>query len=135
MKKFAFISLVLACLCFAYAPQASAQLVTTTVSTDTLLNADEGYVSFGTVADGVKSIQAVANRLSGTAAGKAYLQVTNDKTNWVTIDSSAAFSNAAVNTHIFTATTMGNYLQYRVKFTTSGTVTMQMKAVLVRRKL
>ncbi len=135
MKKFFSILFVAICLCFGYSQQASAQLVTTTTSTDTLTNTDETTISFGTVPDGVKSIQAIANRLTGTAAGKAYLQVSNDRTNWVTIDSSAAFSNASVNTHIFSLTANGQYLAYRVRFTSSGTTTMEAKAVLVRRRM
>lgn len=135
MKKIIACLFALACLFFAYTPQANAQLVTTTTSTDTLTNTDETIISFGTVADGVKSIQAIANRLTGTAAGKAYLQVSNDRTNWVTIDSSAAFSNASVNTHIFSLTGNGQYVAYRVRFTSSGTTTMEAKAVLLRRRM
>jgi cyclophilin family peptidyl-prolyl cis-trans isomerase len=134
MKKILAFLFALACLCFVNT-DASAQLITTTVSTDTLSGTDEAFISFGTVADGIKSIQATANRLSGTAAGKVYLQVTNDRTNWVTIDSSAAFSNAAVNTHIFSVTGNGQYLQYRLRFTSSGTVTMQAVGTMLRRRL
>lgn len=112
-----------------------AQLVTTITSTDTLSNADATYISFGTLADGAKSVQAVLTRLSGALAGKVYLEANNDKANWVTIDSSAALTDGATATHLFTCAGNGLYLQYRLKFVTTGTVSAVPRGVLLRRHL
>lgn len=67
------------------------------------------------------SFQAVATKISGTVAGYAYLQASDDGTNYHTISDSLTLTNVTTNTKIFVVS--GNqHLYYRIKFEGSGTM-------------
>lgn len=100
---------------------ASAQKAMT--ASGTLTNATTGYVtSIVPGGYGNLSIQLIVTKTSGTVAGAAYLQASNDGTNYNDIapTDTLALTDAAVNSKLWNVGTTP-YLYYRAKIVTTGT--------------
>ncbi len=89
----------------------------------TLTDATTGYVtSIIPGGYGNLSIQLIVTKTSGTVAGAAYLQASNDGTNYNDIapTDTLALANVAVNSKLWNVGTTP-YLYYRAKIVTTGT--------------
>jgi len=90
-------------------------------SAATLTNAGTAYVTVSpTLLHNQVSFQALVTKVSGTIAGTAILQWSNDNTNFINTDT-LTLSNQTTNTQIFPKTYNSAYY-YRIKFTGSGTM-------------
>jgi len=82
-------------------------------------------------------VQVIANKLTGTPAGKAYLYGSLDGINYTLTDSSAAFTDIAANVAYFTKVTTP-YVFYKVQVRPMGvastTQTTQVRVYYVLRK-
>lgn len=119
MKKYSLIFI----LCSIFSLGFSQNVVTTmTGSADTLTDTEVDYVTITpSIYYEQVSFQAKVTKLSGTVAGYAYLQASNDGTNYSTISDSLTLTNVTTNTKIFVVS--GNqYYYYRLKFEGSGTM-------------
>lgn len=109
---------------------------------DTITNSGTKTNTLKVTSDyGKISIQSVVTRLSGTAGGTITLQVSNDGSNWVSIDTGAVVSKKYTYTVTNTTTqsTMFTiyrpaYLYYRVSYTGTGTMSCRMSSYLIARK-
>jgi hypothetical protein len=121
-------------------------------SSDTVTNTGSGYVqlqvkgSYSSIA-----IQAVSNKISGTAAGTVTLQGSNDGTNFVTVDASYLYdmstsapyttggsatlsvTNVATSTGIFVLNG-SPYAYYRLSHTGSGAMVSRLRGYLMPNK-
>ena len=125
MKK---ILVVLMALCTVFV--ATAQIRTIS-SRDTNTNAATSYVNIKSIASKVKSFQATVTKISGTVAGKVYLQGTVDGTAFITIDS-LVLSDQAINSKVFPITST-LYNSYRGQFTSTGTQSSYLILSVLRR--
>ncbi len=125
MKK---ILVVLMALCTVFV--ATAQIRTIS-SRDTNTNATTSYVNIKSIASKVKSFQATVTKISGTVAGKVYLQGTVDGTAFITIDS-LVLSDQAINSKVFPITST-LYNSYRGQFTSTGTQSSYLILSVLRR--
>jgi hypothetical protein len=149
MKKLFFLSMVLLALSFVskHINPVHAQRVTTltpTAADDTLTNTDTAtvYISAGlgsnssaVIESEAVSIRAKITRLSGTLAGVISLEGNTSTGDWKTI-ASDTLSNAASATYDYgLKNSVGElqYVQYRLVFKTSGTVSAIPKGYYVRR--
>ncbi len=96
---------------------------------DSTLNTDTGAIVFQAV-PAIKAIQATVTKISGTVAGKVYLQGTIDG-NWISLDS-LTNSNQATNSKLFPLSET-YYYSYRLYYTTSGTQASILKGSYLRR--
>jgi hypothetical protein len=119
MKKYSLIFML--CLMFS-ATFAQNAVTTMTGSADTLTDTEVDYVTITpTIYYEQVSFQAKVTKISGTVAGYAYLQASNDNTNFSTISDSLTLTNVTTNTKIFVVS--GNqFMYYRLKFEGSGTM-------------
>ncbi len=110
-----------------------AQSTKKTVSVDTLVDAETQYITFNPMASKLSSIQVTVKKVTGTVAGKVYLEGTIDG-NYVYLDS-LTLSDQATNTKVFPISkAIGtSYLGYRAKFVTTGTQTSTAAAAWLRR--
>lgn len=67
------------------------------------------------------AFQAVITKVSGTVGGYAYVQASNDNTNFVTISDSLALTNITTNTKVFVLTN-NPYMYYRIYAEGTGTM-------------
>ena len=109
---------------------ATAQIRTIS-SRDTNTNAATSYVNIKSIASKVKSFQATVTKISGTVAGKVYLQGTVDGTAFITIDS-LVLSDQAINSKVFPITST-LYNSYRGQFTSTGTQSSYLILSVLRR--
>lgn len=134
MKKFISILLVAIGTFFAINVNAQAPTLMPLIAGDTVVNtatvnkvftASAGYRDIG--------VQAVITKISGTAGGTATFQGSLDNTNWENIGSAYTITDVASQAKAFTQT--GNpYHYYRVKFTGTGTMSVQVRVYYVLRK-
>jgi hypothetical protein len=125
----------------------NAQLVTTlapTAADDTLTNADTAYIYISTgvgsnssaiTEASAVSVRAHLKKLSGTAAGSIALQGNTSTGDWTQI-SAGTFTNTTSQVFDYSLrNSVGQlqYVQYRLVFITSGTVSAVPKAYLLRR--
>lgn len=136
MKKFLSIFLILAVVFIApkisnaqqatLMPLLAGDSISTSSSLDTVnktISVTAGYSALG--------IQVVTTKISGTVAGKAYLYVSLDGTNYTLTDSSAAFANQTTNVAVFTKVTTP-YTSYRIQVRAAdGAVSTQVNRVRV----
>lgn len=133
MKKILFLlSMALFTLISVQAQRVPTAVTRSISSFDTLTNVDTSAINYNSIGSHVKGFQATVTKVSGTVAGKVYLQGTIDGYAWVTIDS-LTLSNQATNTKIFpiTATT---YNSYRSNAITSGTQVSVLTLAVLRRQ-
>lgn len=125
MKKI--LSLLTLCLAVVIAASAQQPQITyaqppvrTTLSPRNLVNTDTLAINFYGVGDNVKGFQITAVKVSGTVAGKIYLQGTLDGVAWVKIDSLVLADVSTPQTKIVIPahTTYNSYQAYAI---TSGT--------------
>lgn len=102
---------------------------------DTLVNTDAATVTGETIPDGwnVAAVQVTARKVSGTLAGKVYVQHSYNGIDYVTFDS-LTLSDASRTTKIF-AITGTPALQYRALFNSSGTVRYLPELYILRRRI
>lgn len=101
---------------------------------DTVVNAGTEYATLKVANSGSNvSVQIVATKISGTVAGTAVLQASNDGVNYVSIGADTlTLTNVTTNTHLWSVSA-NPYIYYRVKVTGSGTMVATIKGYLVRR--
>jgi hypothetical protein len=90
----------------------------TVIAPDTAINTDTVAIVFTGIPSKIKSFQATTKKVSGTVAGKVYLQGTNDG-NWLNVDS-LTVTDVATTTKLFTLTST-IYFSYRAYYITTGT--------------
>lgn len=92
-------------------------------SADTLVNTTPDYVVVTpTLFYEQISFQAVVTKVSGTVAGYAVIQGSNDGTNYLDVNTdSLLMTNVTTNTKVFVLT-YNSHLHYRIKFVGSGTM-------------
>lgn len=99
---------------------------------DTLVNADTTVIYFNEIGSHLKNIDVLVKKVSGTIAGKVYIQGSN--TGWVNYHNldSLSCTDVAENKKpsLFTAT---SFLSYRVFYITSGTQVCVVYAAYLRR--
>jgi len=100
-------------------------------STDTTSNADTTSVSFIGIGGKVKGFQASVIKVSGTVAGKVYLQG-NINGDWVSIDSLTA-TDQALSTKLFPISSTTCY-SYRAYYITTGTQKSYIRFAYLRRQ-
>ena len=102
------------------------------VEVDTTSNTDTTTLVFNGIGGKVKSFQASVVKVSGTVAGKVYLQGTVNGNDWVNLDSLTA-TNVSLSTKVFpiTATT---YYSYRAYYITTGTQASYLTFAYLRRQ-
>jgi hypothetical protein len=113
--------IALIAICIAFTGVAQAQTAMT--ASGTLTDATTGYVTSKVPGGyGNLSIQLIVTKTSGTVAGTAWLQASNDGTNYVTINSTdtLALTNVAAQSKLWNVG-ISPYLYYRAKITTTGT--------------
>jgi len=98
---------------------------------DTNINAATSYVSFNSIASKVNSFQATVKKISGTVAGKVYLQGTIDGLAFINIDS-LVLTDQSINSKVFPVTST-IYNSYRGQFTTTGTQSSYLILTVLRR--
>ena len=110
-----------------------AQSTKKVVSVDTLVDAETQNITFNPMSSKLRAIQVTVKKVTGTVAGKVYLEGTIDG-NYVLLDS-LTLSDQAINTKIFpfTRSVGTNYLGYRARFATTGTQTSTASASWLRR--
>lgn len=130
MKPFKFLTLffVLSALAFSYTASAQSKLLTNKPTKATLNNTDTAYINYiGIGAQEASTIHYVHEKVSGTVAGKAYFEISNNNTDWV-IKDSLALSDVAKAQKIFD-TSPFNYRSARIKIYTTGTQVSKASAV------
>lgn len=99
---------------------------------DTTVNTDTVRLYANNLESGLKSIEVLVEKISGTVGGKVYIQ--GSSTEWRYADNidSLTCSNQAQNFKkvLFTAT---NYLSYRIYYPTSGTQSCVVYFAVLRR--
>lgn len=131
MKKIIF-SLILAAGLFAVGnaqnatllPLAAGDTVSNTGTVNKTIRATAGYSAIG--------VQPVLTKISGTVAGKIYLMVSLDGTNFIKTDSITNADQTTNTTFWSKQTTPGTY--YRVQAAGSGTMSAQLRVYYVLRK-
>ena len=103
-----------------------------TVSTDTTVDVDTSIVTFTMVPTDIISFQSTVTRVTGTAAGKVYLEGTTDGNAWVRLDS-MTLTNQATNSKFFTISTKPTAYSYRAYYIPSGTQTSYQRFSYLRR--
>jgi hypothetical protein len=109
--------------------------LTISAADDTLVNADTATVSLPVVSN---SVSATANleKVSGTVAGKIYLEASVDGSTYDRLDS-LTLANVATNNKTFNLRSSNGHLiyaSYRLSFITSGTQASKPKAYATRRE-
>ena len=99
---------------------------------DTLTNADTSLLNFNAIGSKVKSFEINALKISGTVAGKVYLQGTVDGSNWLNVDSLVLADQAAIQIKTVLPT-VTSYYSYRTKCITTGTQSFSVQFFAVRR--
>lgn len=119
MKKYAL--LLFGCALIASSTVAQTTVVTMTGSAATLTNAATVYVAVAPTQSYEQiAFQPLVTKVSGTIAGTATLQYSNDNTNFINTDT-LTLTNITTNTAIYPKTYNPAYY-YRIKFTGSGTM-------------
>lgn len=123
MKPFKLLSLffVLAAIISSFTVSAQSKILTNKPTKATLTNSDTSYINYiGIGAQEASAIHYVHEKVSGTVAGKAYFEISNNNTDWV-IKDSLALTDVAKSQKFFEATPF-NYRSARIKvYTTGGT--------------
>lgn len=107
----------------------------TRVQSDTSVNADTSVISWVPMPSKLISMTSTVTRLSGSVAGKVYLQATDDNSDWVTLDS-MVLTNQATNSKRFPLRSAAgtSYYGYRFYYISSGTQTSKQSGLaLIRR--
>lgn len=134
MKK---ILLILAASALLFSGEIKAQAVQMTGS-DTVVNAATVNLDLKTNnAYNNVSFQLVTTKLTGTVAGTAKLQASNDGTNWLTINTAGADTATITNVAAFSYfwnEAPNHYLYYRLNIVGSGTSTYIVRAYVMPRK-
>lgn len=100
---------------------------------DTLTNTDTSYINFKGIGSHLKGLQMTALKISGTVAGKIYLQGTIDGLAWNNIDSLVLANSAGYQTK-FVAVSGTSYFSYRSTSITTGTQSFSHTLASVRRQ-
>lgn len=101
--------------------ECKAQLLKTyTPVKDTCVNADTTVIRLDGVTSEVVAFHVKAEKVSGTVAGTATLQGSNDGTNWTAVGSAFTLTNIAHNQTVYEPAKL-SWMQYRVQVITSGT--------------
>lgn len=98
---------------------------------DTNVNAVTSYINYNTVQSKVKAFQASVKKVSGTVAGKVYLEATVDGGQWVKLDS-LVLTDVAAQTKVFPISAT-SYNSYRANFSTTGTQVSYLIFSMLRR--
>lgn len=134
MKKIVFLLLIIV---GSFAAKAQTDLVSPAFGNllDTVTNTATKYVGAKiTGSPKVIGLAVTVTKISGTVAGTASLEASNDGTNYFAIASSSN-TNTDVATQVWGWEDVDPaYLYYRVKVTGSGTMAVQIKGKLVIRK-
>jgi hypothetical protein len=134
MKNLIVIVTVMLCFAFCTVQDAQSQSILMAGSGDTIVNTGAKSVSqkFTTTAN-VVSFQAVVSKVSGTVAGTAVLQASNNDTTWVTISTDTlTLTDVAVNSKVWNVPN-NPYVSYRILYTGSGTMAAVARGWAVRR--
>jgi hypothetical protein len=101
-------------------PTTHAQILKTiTPAKDTCVDVDTTVINVTPSSNDVIAFHVKAAKVSGTVAGKFYLQASIDNTNWVTTDS-VSLANQSYNLGTFEPSAL-SYAYYRIRVVTSGT--------------
>lgn len=119
MKK---LFLLLAFSLLSLVSNAQSAVTTMTGSGDTITNTGTDFVTITPqIYYEQVSFQAVVTKISGTVGGYAYVQASNDNTNFVTVSDSLALTNVTTNTKVFVFAN-NPYMYYRIYFEGTGTM-------------
>lgn len=122
MNPFKLLSFVfiLFAMVFSYSSSAQSRILTNKPTKATLTNADTAYINYiGIGAQEASTIHYVHDKVSGTVAGKAYLEISNNNSDWV-IKDSLSLTDVAKSQKIF-ETSPFHYRSARIKiYTTNG---------------
>lgn len=99
---------------------------------DTLTNVDTSYLTFVQLGSKVKSFEIDATKISGTVAGKVYLQGSVSGNYWANIDSLVLADVATLQAKVVLPT-VTSYASYRTKCITTGTQSFSVQLFTVRR--
>lgn len=109
------------------------------VGTDTVVNTSVVNLTIKTTTSANNmSLMLVTTKLTGTVAGTAILQASNDGTNWLTINTAGADTATITNVAAFAYfwnEAPNRYLHYRLNITGSGTSTYIVRAYAILRNL
>jgi hypothetical protein len=108
----------------------NAQTTSKRIQPDTSINATGTTITFQNMASKLVSIQSTVVLISGTGAGKVYMEGTVDG-NWITQDS-LVLANQAINTKLFPISRT-SFLSYRLRYVPTGTQTSRMTGTFCRR--
>lgn len=133
MKKLLFGLIAMLVLSFTVKAQSISQATPLTGNTQTITNTATGTLTVK-VTDSyeVTSVQVNVTKVSGTIAGKVYMQASLDNVNFSNIDS-VTVTDKAVNSKIF-LNGINKYLYYKVSYTGVGTMVGTMNGFIVARK-
>ncbi len=101
-------------------------------SKDTATNADTVAINLFDVGSHLTSVQVTVIKVSGTVAGKVYLQGSNNNVNWITLDS-LTNSDQLYNTKAFIFSNT-SYNSYRSLYNSTGTQRSVLQVAYVNRK-
>ncbi|MCZ2222999.1 MAG: hypothetical protein LC122_05150 [Chitinophagales bacterium] len=101
-------------------------------SKDTATNADTVVINLFDAGSHLKSVQITVIKVSGTVAGKVYLQGSNNNVNWITLDS-LTNSDQLYNTKAFIFSNT-SYNSYRFLYNSTGTQRSVLQVAYVNRK-
>lgn len=137
MKNFLKLLMISLCLIVVQAtllPAVQAQTVISLKPTaDTLVNTDTAVVTTSDIPDGWQvALQATARRVTGTLAGKVYIQHTLNGVDYITIDS-LTLTNVPRASKVFTITAPAA-LRYRAQYISSGSVRYLPELYVFRRR-
>lgn len=140
MKKL-FILCFLALGAFTAQSQSIPMLSSDGLAIDTATNSTATYIGLKVSGNyRFASVQYVMTKISGTVAGTAVLQASNDGVTFITVDTSAILAtNSFTNTDVATQSTIWtliypSYLYYRILVTGSGTMSATYKGFFVGKK-
>jgi hypothetical protein len=103
-----------------------------TIKLDTTVNVDTSIVAFNSVASKLKGFDIYVKKISGTLAGKVYIEATSNGITWDRIDSLVMVDQATNKKHKeFTGT--GGYNSFRSYYETTGTQSCALWITLIRR--
>lgn len=122
---------------------ATPMLSSSGLALDTATNTTATYVALKVTGNySFISVQYVATKISGTVAGTAVLQVSNDGTTYTTLEAGNVVetANSYTNTDVASQSKVWTvkeptYLYYRVLVTGSGTMAASYKANLLGKKI
>lgn len=128
MKKF-ICSLILMTFALCVNAQSSSQAL---AGVDTMTNSETDYLTIAPVGFYEQvSFQFVGTKLSGTVAGYALLQHSNDGTNYTDVNTDTlTLANTTTNSYVFVLTYNPSYY-YRVKIVTSGTMSLRISGTFL----